>query len=293
MLSDRIRARLSELNREALPSTPPSALRTPIAPEPLARDQSNRAASVRDHGELISAFGREVDTALGKHMLIERPLPALWDRADEFIVESQRRLDAVQIGAGHQDWSRFARLFPQKALFLDLETCGFAGSMVFLVGVIHARDGKCVLSQLLARNYAEEQAMLHSLWQIVQGNELLLTFNGKSFDWPMVNDRSVLHRLDAAGNAQAIDHIDLLHHARRRYRKELPNCKLQTLERYLCGRRRAGDIPGSEIPDAYHHYVRTGEMSEMKSILHHNALDLVTLLELSVRLAVHSRGDGP
>ena len=158
--------------------------------------------------------------------------------------------------------------------------------MVFLVGVIHHRDDRCVLSQLLARSYAEEAAMLHTLWEIMRDCQMLLTFNGKSFDWPMIQDRSILHRLDTAGVTCDLEHhIDLLHHARRRYRQELPNCKLQTLERYLCGRRRSGDIPGSEIPDAYHHFVRYGDDSEMKSILHHNALDLVTLLELSLRMA--------
>ena len=128
--------------------------------------------------------------------------------------------------------------------------------------------------------------MFFTLWEIMRSRGVLLTFNGKSFDWPMVNDRSVLYRLDAAGHTRDLDHhIDLLHHARRQYRRELPNCRLQTLEWYLCGRRRTGDIPGSEIPDAYHHYVRTGDTWEMKSILHHNALDLITLLQLSLRMA--------
>ena len=80
-------------------------------------------------------------------------------------------------------------------------------------------------------------------------------------------------------------HCDLLHHARRRWRDEMPNCKLQTLERLLCGRHRAGDIPGSEIPAAYADFVRSGNAVSMKAILHHNALDLVTLCHLSLRLA--------
>ena len=128
--------------------------------------------------------------------------------------------------------------------------------------------------------------MCFTLWEGMRSRGVLRTFNGKSFDWPMVSDRSVLYRLDAAGHTRDFDHhIDLLHHARRQFRRELPNCRLQTLEWYLCGRRRTGDIPGSEIPSAYHDYVRTGDAREMKSILHHNALDLITLLQLSLRMA--------
>jgi uncharacterized protein YprB with RNaseH-like and TPR domain len=80
-------------------------------------------------------------------------------------------------------------------------------------------------------------------------------------------------------------HCDLLHHARRRWRERLPNCKLQTLEQAICGRRRRGDIPGRAIPLAYHEFVRTGDAWQMRNVLHHNALDLVTLLQLSICVA--------
>ena len=88
--------------------------------------------------------------------------------------------------------------------------------------------------------------------------------------------------LDAHSDRPEIGHFDLLHHARRRWKSQLPNCKLQTLERYICGRNRVGDIPGRDIPLAYHDYVRTGNTEQVRSILHHNALDLVTLLQLSL-----------
>ncbi|MFW6171353.1 MAG: ribonuclease H-like domain-containing protein, partial [Planctomycetota bacterium] len=85
-------------------------------------------------------------------------------------------------------------------------------------------------------------------------------------------------------------HCDLLHHARRRWKDKLPDCKLQTLERYVCRRRRTADIPGREIPSAYHDFVRSGDAWLIRAVLHHNALDLVTLLQLSMLLlpATHS-----
>jgi uncharacterized protein YprB with RNaseH-like and TPR domain len=119
----------------------------------------------------------------------------------------------------------------------------------------------------------------------------------------MVNDRSTRHRLnefpanrDMAVTSEPIAalspqdshppllHCDILHHARRRWRRSLPNCKLQTLERYVCHRCRQGDIAGSEIPWTYHRFVKTGRASEMQSILHHNAIDLLTLAQVAVAL---------
>ena len=80
-------------------------------------------------------------------------------------------------------------------------------------------------------------------------------------------------------------HIDILHHARRRWSKQLPNCRLQTLEQHVCRRLRSDDVPGHRIPAVYADYVRTGFEREMDNVLHHNALDLVTLFDLALRLA--------
>jgi len=124
---------------------------------------------------------------------------------------------------------------------------------------------------------------------------VLVTFNGKSFDWPMVKDRSTLHRPDFVRHSsdQSLqdgreppngDHCDLLHHARRRWKCKFPNCRLQTLERLVCGRHRVDDIPGGNIPALYHEFVRTRDVWTLQPILHHNALDLVTLIPLSAKL---------
>jgi hypothetical protein len=80
-------------------------------------------------------------------------------------------------------------------------------------------------------------------------------------------------------------HCDLLHHARRRWKRLLPNCKLQTLERYVCRRSRREDLSGAQVPLAYHRYVRSGEVGPIAAILRHNALDLATLVQLSLVLA--------
>jgi hypothetical protein len=231
--------------------------------------------------------GAEVSTEWGSHWLLRQPIAAVWPASRRYLpaIDSPGDWPADPLGdpppnrSFADDIAALRHCFPRRAVYLDLETCGFAGSMIFLVGLLHWAEEELVLSQLWARNYAEEKAILQSLWAIVAEADLLITFNGKSFDWPQVQDRSTLHHLE---HRLALWHFDLLHHARRRWRSQLPNCRLQTLERYLCGRHRVGDLPGKEIPQAYHNYVRHGLTEQVHAILHHNALDLVTLLQLAL-----------
>jgi uncharacterized protein YprB with RNaseH-like and TPR domain len=182
------------------------------------------------------------------------------------------------------DFAALVAALPERAVVLDLETCGLAGSALFLIGVLRQLRGVPTVELLLARNYAEESAVLESLWQIMAGSKVLVTFNGKSFDWPMVLDRSIRHRLERNG-AGDIRHIDILHHARRRWKRQLPDCRLQTLEQHVCRRRRPADIPGHAIPGVYANYVRTGFERDMEIVLYHNAFDLVTLFDLALRMA--------
>jgi len=106
-------------------------------------------------------------------------------------------------------------------------------------------------------------------------------------DPPYVLPEGVVVKADivfASPNGRDL-HLDLLHAARRRWRHEVPNCRLVTLEWHLCGRQRSGDIPGSEIPRVYHEFVRRGYSASMKQVFHHNVLDLVTLAELLWEIA--------
>ena len=93
----------------------------------------------------------------------------------------------------------------------------------------------------------------------------------------MLHSMKVVRRDAGApdGSPAELIHCDLLHHARRRWRMRLPNCKLQTLERFVCRRLRRDDIAGSQIPQEYHQFVRTGDARQLCSILQHNALDLL------------------
>jgi len=171
---------------------------------------------------------------------------------------------------------------PEQALFFDTETTGLGGNMVFMLGVMRIAGGDVRLSQVFARDYREERELLDVWIDMLAGSGMLVSFNGKSFDMPVLRDRLGLH-----GIAQPPEppHLDLLHHSRRRWREVLPDCRLQTLEWRICGRRRSGDIPGEEIPGVYHRFVRTGEAADILTVFHHNALDLITLADIALALA--------
>jgi len=171
---------------------------------------------------------------------------------------------------------------PEDLLFMDTETCGFSGSMIFLVGTMFFQDDELVFEQLLARDYSEEAAILRAFADRYAAREMLVTFNGKSFDMTMIRDRWTFHRIEPPW--EELPHLDLLHESRRRWKGELPRFNLQSLERHFCGRHRVGDIPGAAIPAAYHDFVSTGDARRLREILHHNLLDMLTMAQLVVIL---------
>jgi len=173
------------------------------------------------------------------------------------------------------------RAAPEDVIFVDLETTGLGSTPLFLIGTMTWEAGGLVVRQYFARNYAEEPAVISLFLACTARKNLLVSFNGKSFDLPYVRVRSAANRIPFE---IALDHLDLLHVSRRVWRGRLPDCRLQTLERHVCGRMRYGDIPGQEIPQAYHDFVRTGDARLMVECLKHNMLDLVTLADLMTRL---------
>jgi uncharacterized protein len=295
MLDETLRRRLEALNRGALADSPvgrqtaaPSRA-APIAPAPSPKSiQAGRPIpGIMQQGEVIA-------TSAGEHLRIRLPIDVLWHQGSQLITGRQEmlqtRLREAQLAVEptlvmESEFAALVAALPDRVLVLDLETCGLSGAALFLVGVLRQLDGGPTVELLLARNYAEEQAVLESLWQIIATHDVLVTFNGKAFDWPMVIDRSTRYRISAAHSPAKLRHVDMLHHARRRWRKQLPDCRLQTLEQIVCRRQRTGDIPGHRIPAAYADFVRTGFERDVESILYHNAMDLVTLFDLALRLA--------
>ncbi len=175
-----------------------------------------------------------------------------------------------------------AGLDPTGALFLDTETTGLSGgtgTLAFLVGVgCLRRDGVFLLEQVFCRNPTEEQAQLEILSSRLRDADYLVTFNGRAFDVPLLNTRFVMNRMTNPG--AALPHLDLLHVARRIFKRRLDDRSLTALERAVLGFHREGDIPGHAIPAAYTDYLRGGSTRDMKAVLSHNGLDLLALAAL-------------
>jgi uncharacterized protein YprB with RNaseH-like and TPR domain len=186
------------------------------------------------------------------------------------------------LGPGAAADVRLRRL-SEDCLFVDLETLGFLGHPLFLIGLMRKapRGGKWEVLQLLARDYTEEEAVVHAFAREGKRVRRWVSFNGKSFDLPFLRARAAFYGLRLP---EAEEHIDLLPVARRTYRGVLPDCRLQTLEMRLFGRYRKRDLGGAEIPAAYHAFVRTGDPELMGRILLHNRDDLVSLARLLVHL---------
>ncbi len=170
---------------------------------------------------------------------------------------------------------------------LDLETTGFWGCPIFLVGLLLVDAGELVSLQILARDYPEERAMLVAASEILAERRLLVTFNGKSYDVPCLRDRCVVHRVEPTADAMA--HVDILHPARRRWGGELPDCRLQTLEKAIVGLHRAGDVPSAEIPGVYHAYTASGDPEPLLPVLHHGRVDVLTTARVFANLMAASR----
>ena len=189
-------------------------------------------------------------------------------------------------------------------LFIDLETTGIAGgagTYAFLVGCGWFAGGTFRIRQFMLSNFTAERALLEAVGELAAESGTVVSYNGKSFDLPLIETRFALHRLPSPFGE--LPHIDMLHPARRMWRvadtsrhvqkdvpytdqKDVPyTCRLSTLEQYLCGYVREGDVAGFEIPACYFRYVHAGDPRPLAAVLEHNRLDLLSLALVTARAA--------
>jgi uncharacterized protein YprB with RNaseH-like and TPR domain len=174
-------------------------------------------------------------------------------------------------------------------LFLDTETTGLAGAgtLAFMVGAAFFERGPegeaFVVRQYFLRDHGDEPAMLEMLAELVEKKAGLITFNGRSFDLPLLDNRYLMNRM--GGSLQDLPHIDLLHPARRLWRRRLESCSLSSLEQNLLRVQRSHeDVPGWLIPGLYHDYVRSGDGRLMQRVFYHNELDMLSMVTLAARI---------
>ena len=174
---------------------------------------------------------------------------------------------------------------PRACVFMDTETTGLAGgtgTLVFLLGMARFSGGVLEVNQLILTAFQGECAMLDEAREFLRGADTLVTFNGRSFDAPLLATR---YRLSDLNDPFAeLRHVDLLHATRRTFRHSWPDCRLQTVERRLLGVERVGDLPGAEAPQAWFEWVRHGRDDALSAVCAHNRLDLLSLVVLPAAL---------
>lgn len=177
-----------------------------------------------------------------------------------------------------------------RALYLDTETTGLAGgsgTYAFLIGLAYFENGQLHVEQLLMRQHCEEKAMLQYLIQRLEAAECLVTFNGKSFDAPLLQTRLMMNRLRYC--MDDLPHLDLLPISRRLWAQALENCRLETLERELLGLPRTGDIPGFMIPQLFFRFLQNGCARGLAQVAEHNRRDMLAMVALVAGLTGYVR----
>jgi uncharacterized protein YprB with RNaseH-like and TPR domain len=248
---------------------------------------------LRPGGEFIEQLltGEVVTTPLGSHFETER----LW--------ENHRRHGSVYISDlaelpedllhplsdGAIPTSR-----PTRWAFLDTETTGLAGgtgTYAFLIGVGSIDASGFRLRQFFMRDYGEEASLLYRLAEHLAQFDVLITFNGKSYDQPLLETRFRMAR--ARHPFERMQHLDLLFGARRLWKLRLESCRLVELEHRILGVERQGDLPGEMIPYVYFDFLRSQKAFQVVPIFHHNAIDILSLACLTaiVPFAFRSPGD--
>jgi uncharacterized protein YprB with RNaseH-like and TPR domain len=180
---------------------------------------------------------------------------------------------------------------PTRWAFLDTETTGLAGgtgTYAFLIGVGVFQEGGFHIHQFFMRDFCEESTVLGALSKLLEPYEVLVTYNGKSYDAPLLETRYRMSRLPPPH--EEMGHLDLLHAARRLWKVRLQSCRLVELESSVLGYTRMGDIPGELIPYRYFEYLRTGRTAGLAPVFHHNRLDILTLACLT-SLVLAALGD--
>lgn len=235
--------------------------------------------------------GRSAETPFGSCLIIDRRY-----EADRF--HGRIRIGDCEV----TDFASLAILDPsltghtpeggvRRTVFIDLETTGLsggAGTVAFLVGCGYFDLGAFQVRQFLLTSHAAERGLLSAVAEFFEDVDLIVTYNGKTFDLPVLETRWLFHRLQMP--LAGIPHFDMLHPARRLWRTrpgagdpEDAGCRLTTLERTLFNVARVGDVGGCEIPGRFFQFLRSGDPRPLEPVLEHNRLDLVSLAAVMAR----------
>lgn len=267
------------------------------APRPAARELTyvpeGGYEARSDADRICDVLGaRTLETSVGPCLAVDRRYEAdRWHgdvRVEACAVADDERLTALDATLEPPASD------PGRILFVDIETTGLsggAGTVAFLVGCGWFDLGAFHSRQFLLPSFAAERALLAAIADEVAPAGLIVTYNGKTFDLPLLETRWLFHRMETPFADKR--HFDMLHPARRLWRRRAPasvdpasaddGCRLGALERALLGFERVGDVPGFEIPSRYFQFLRTGDPRPLVDVLEHNRLDLISLAAVVAR----------
>ena len=268
-LQDRF-ARLKALQRPAIPLEEPERIsrRPGISPEIPEGSQSL--------AEMLGA--RIKSNRFGEHLHLRRWFPS------SIGGESPGSFDGRALQLLHPNAPEDVA-DPQQWLFLDTETTGLSGgtgTYAFLVGIAWWDAGGLEVEQLFMREHSEEHSLLVALAERLAERRVLVTFNGKSFDWPLLETRYQMTRTIRPPRFRA--HLDFLHPARNLWRRQLGSVRLTELERAVLGWHRGADVLSALMPQIYFDFLRGGSPAPLIPVFQHNQMDLRGLAGLACRI---------
>jgi uncharacterized protein YprB with RNaseH-like and TPR domain len=255
---------------------------------PRALSSPPRPTSRPPHADALPP-GQQADTPLGPCFYIEERYPLDYPHGKSALGDLLGHDQTVAAQMAALPEPAPAALQPldlARVLFVDTETTGLghgAGVMAFLTGAGYFEGDSFFLRQYFVRDPAEEPAALYHLAEWSEGFKGLVSFNGRGFDVPVLYNRFVLARLRPS--ILSAPHLDLLPVSRRIWRDQLDSCALKSLERHVLGvQRRQDDVLSWLIPELYRQYLRGGDNGEMRQVLYHNAVDILSLVVLAERV---------
>ena len=169
-------------------------------------------------------------------------------------------------------------------IFIDTETTGLSGgtgTMVFMLGLGHFINSGFIVNQYFLDNPDQEYTLMTKLISEIAGRKIIISYNGSSFDFPLLNSRFILNRIDPP--FQTIQHLDLLHLSRKLWKLRLGTCKLRDIESEILGfTRNEEEVPGWMVPQLYFDFLKTGDARQLKGVFYHNCMDVLSLAAIFI-----------